>query len=89
MIVQSEAPSDMRMAISRRRAVARVSIRLAILPHAISSTKITAPNSIVNAGFTSLTSCACIGFTTASIAILSVEYCVYSRFAMALISARA
>jgi len=89
MIVQSEAPSEMRIAISRCRAVARVSIRLAMLPIAISSTKITAPISMLNAGFKSPTSCACIGFTTASIAILSAEYCAYSRLAIVLISARA
>ena len=59
------------------------------MPIAISNTKITAPISIVSAGFTSLTSCACIGFTTASIAILSIESCAYNRFAIVLISARA
>ena len=45
-----DAPSDMRRAISRRRPLKRASKRLATLLHAISSTRLTAANRVVNAG---------------------------------------
>ena len=56
-------PSAVRTAISRSRRELRTSSRFATLAHAISSRKITAPINAISAGFTSSTTCLCIGST--------------------------
>jgi len=54
MMRPRRAPSAKRMAISRRRAVARTSSRLATLAHAMRRTSSTAPRSTTSVGRTRL-----------------------------------
>ena len=53
------APSARRIAVSRRRDVARASSRFDTFAHAISSTRPTAPTSTSSAGFVSPTTASC------------------------------
>ncbi len=86
------APCDSRMAISRRRAVARASSRLPTLAQAISSTRPTTPSSSSEALTTAWRSCglmaACGNGTRWKVRPrLSFVYSRSSRLAMAVISA--
>ena len=60
---QRLAPSAARIPISRPRTVARTSMRLATLAHAISMTSVTAPSSISIQDHTCAVSASCHGIT--------------------------
>ena len=82
---QRLAPNASRIAISRRRPFTRASSRLAAFPHAISSTRQTAPSKISKAGRMFSTACSASGERVMPTPVSSCGYCAASCRATALI----
>ena len=81
------APSAVRIAISRCRAVERASKRLVTFAHAMSNTNATAARIVINAGRTSPTISSCNEYTRSERSVFDFGYCFSNRAPIVFISA--